>query len=70
MAVSVGCVRKVRVRVCQGVVPVQMAMPGSGCDRGFVFVLVVFVMYVIVLVRHRFVGVLVLMAFSQMKPSA
>ena len=57
---------KMQMRVYQWVVPVQVAMHGTRRYRSIMLVLVVVVMNVFMIMRHLFVGMLVLMALGQM----
>lgn len=61
---------KVWMVVCQWLVPVHMAMLGAVCNRNVMLVLVVRIMNVFMVMPHHFVGMFVLMMFSQMQPSA
>jgi len=70
MIVPVVRIRKMRVRMIQWFVPVQMAMFGAGCDGCIVVVLVVFVVHMFMVVPHQSVGMLMLMMLGQMQPCA
>lgn len=69
MIVSVVRVWKVRMRVCQWLVPVRMAVLDARCYRRIMIVLVVFIVNMFMAVHHRFVDMLVFMTLSQMQPS-
>lgn len=64
MAMPVMSVREVRMRVDQRLVPVPMAMLGTGRHRIVMRVQVVFVVDMFVTVFHRFVHMSVLMALG------
>lgn len=70
MAVAVELVGKMPVRMQQRQVPVRMTMPRTRGDRGFVRMLVVFVVAVFVIMENRRVGVFMLMALGQVQPGA
>ena len=68
MAVAVMSIRKVRMRVSYGLVPMPMAMRGAWRHRHVVLMLVMLIMGVFMLVADHFVGMLMLMTFGQMQP--
>ena len=64
MVVLVVNIREVWMRMCQRFVPVLMAMFAAWCHRIIVLVLVVFVVDMLVVMYHLFVGVSVLMVLG------
>jgi len=57
-------IREVWMLMCHWFVPVQMAMFAAGRHRIIVLVLVVFVVDMLVVMQHLFVGVSVLMVLG------
>jgi hypothetical protein len=64
MAVPMVSVWKVRMRMCQRLMPVQMVMLGAGCDRNIVIVLVMLFVDMFMIVHHLSMGMLMLMTLS------
>lgn len=64
MVVLVVNIREVWMHMCQWFVPVLMAMPTAGCHRVIMPVLVVFVVDMLVVMHHLFVGVFMLMVLG------
>ena len=61
-------IRKMRMLVYQRLVPVRMAMAGAG-HRSIVLMLVMFVMHVLMIVRHLRVSMPMFVTLGQMEPS-
>ena len=61
---------KVWMRMYLRQMPVRMAVPGARRYRNVMPVLVVFVMGVLMIMFHRFVGMFVLMTFAQVQAGA